>query len=149
MRNYDQLVAFLLKHFRFNQVKRWLKIVNSANVPPMTRDEVLSAWESKWGKLDEKWKPQFLADLTLSQIIECHPDLVREAIRREKKLDRIILELGSLKRAFETKPVRVVNHFAEDPVSVESDEEVEDIDEEVEDIMGWWNIASRAYENED
>ena len=149
MRNYDQLVAFLLKHFRFNQVKRWLKIVNSANVPPMTRDEVLSAWESKWGKLDEKWKPQFLADLTLSQIIECHPDLVREAIRREKKLDRIILELGSLKRAFETKPVRVVNHFAEDPVSVESHEEVEDTDEEVEDIMGWWNIASRAYENED
>jgi len=38
--------------------------------------------------------------------------------------------------------VRVVDHFAEDPASVESDEEVED-------IMGWWNIASRAYENED
>jgi len=117
-------------------------MVNSANVPLMTRDEVLSAWESKWGKLDEKWKPQFLDDLNLSQIIECHPDLVREAIRREKKLDRIILELGSLKRAFETKPVRVVDHFAEDPVTVESDEEVED-------VMGWWNIASRAYENED
>lgn len=117
-------------------------MVNSAKVPPMTRDEVLLLWELKWGKLDEKWKPLFLADLNLSQILECHPDLVREAIRREKKLDRIILELVSLKRAFETKPVRVVDHFAEDPVSVESDEEVED-------IMGWWNIASRAYENED
>ncbi len=117
-------------------------MVNSANFPLMTRDEVLSTWESKWGKLDEKWKTQFLADLNLSQIIEYHPDLIREAIRREKKLDLIILELVSLKRAFETKPAKVVDHFAEDPVSVESDEEVED-------IMGWWNIASRAYENED
>ena len=117
-------------------------MVNSTNVPPMTRDEVLSLWELKWGKLDEKWKPLFLADLKLSQIIECHPDLVQEAIRREKKLDRIILELVSLKRAFETKPARVVDHFAEDPVSEESDEEVED-------IIGWWNVASRAYENED
>ena len=117
-------------------------MVNSTNVPPMTRDEVLSLWELKWGKLDEKWKPLFLADLKLSQIIECHTDLVQEAIRREKKLDRIILELVSLRRAFETKPARVVDHFAEDPVSEESDEEVED-------IMGWWNVASRAYENED
>ena len=108
----------------------------------MTRDEVLSAWESKWGKLDEIWKPQFLADFKLSQIIEYHPDLVREAIRREKKLDCIILELDSLKRAIEAKPVRVVDHFAENPVTVESDVEVED-------IMGWWKIASRAYENED
>lgn len=117
-------------------------MVNSTNVPPMTRDEVLSLWELKWGKLDEKWKALFLADLKLSQIIAFHPDLVQEAIRREKKLDRIILELVSLKRAFETKPARVVDHFAEDPVSEESDEEVED-------IMGWWNVASRAYENED
>jgi hypothetical protein len=117
-------------------------MVNSTNFLPITRDEVLSLWELKWGKLDEKWKPLFLADLKLSQIIECQPDLVQEAIRREKKLDRIILELVSLKRAFESKPVKVVDHFAEDPVSVESDEEVED-------IMGWWNIASRAYENED
>ena len=117
-------------------------MVNPTNVPPMTRDEVLSLWELKWGKLDEKWKPLFLADLKLSQIIECHPDLVQEAIRREKKLDRIILELVSLKRAFGTKPVKVVDHFAEDPVSEESDEEVEY-------IMGWWNVASRAYENED
>ena len=117
-------------------------MVNSAKVPPMNREEVLSLWELKWGKLDEKWKPQFLSDLKLSQIIDYHPDFVREAIRREKKLDRIILELVSLKRAFETKPARVVDHFAEDPVSEESDEEVED-------IMGWWNVASRAYENED
>jgi hypothetical protein len=117
-------------------------MINSANVSPMTRDEVLSAWESKWGKLDEKWRPQFLVDLKLSQITECHPDLVREAIRRERKLDRIILELDSLKHSFETKPVRIVDHFAEDPVSEESDEDVED-------IMGWWNIASRAFENED
>ena len=117
-------------------------MVYSTNVPLMTRDEVLSTWESKWGKLDEKWRPQFLSDLKLSQIIECHPDLVREAIRRERKLDLIILELGSLKRSFETKPMRVVDHFAEDPVSEESDEEVED-------TMGWWNIASRAFENED
>lgn len=61
-------------------------MVNSTNVPPMTRDEVLSLWELKWGKLDEKWKPLFLADLKLSQIIEFHPDLVQEAIRREKKI---------------------------------------------------------------
>jgi hypothetical protein len=117
-------------------------MVNSANVPLITRDEVLLMWESKWGKLDEKWKPQFLADLKLTQIIECNPDLVREAIRREKKLYRIILELDLLKRAFETKSVKVIDHFAEDPVSVESDEDVED-------IMGWWNIASRRFENED
>ena len=29
-------------------------MVNSTNVPPMTRDEVLSLWELKWGKLDKK-----------------------------------------------------------------------------------------------
>ena len=45
-------------------------MVNSANVPPMTRDEVLSLWELKWGKLDEKRTPLFLADLKLSQMIE-------------------------------------------------------------------------------
>lgn len=117
-------------------------MVNSAKVPPMNREEVLSLWELKWGKLDEKWKPQFLSDLKLSQIIDYHPDFVREAIRREKKLDRIILELVSLKRAFEKRPTRVVDLFAEDTESVDSDDEVED-------IIGWWNVASRAYENED
>jgi hypothetical protein len=117
-------------------------MVNSTDVPPMTRDEVLSLWELMWGKLDEKWKALFLTDSKLSQIIAYQPDLVQEAIRRERKLDRIIIELVSLKRAFETKPARVVDHFAEDLVTEESDEEVED-------IMGWWNVASRAYENED
>ncbi len=117
-------------------------MANSANVPPMTRDEVLSTWESKWGNLHEKWKPVFLSDLKLSQIIECHPDLIREAIRRQKKLDLIILELEALRRAFETKSAGAINHFAEDAISIESNEEVEDIQE-------WWNIASRRYENED
>lgn len=117
-------------------------MVNSADVPPMTRGELLSTWESRWGKLDEKWKPQFLADFRLSLIIDCHPDLVREAVRREKKIDLIILELFSLKREFETNLVRVVDYYSGGSVSVESDEKVED-------IMGWWRIASRADENED
>lgn len=117
-------------------------MVNSANVPPMSRDEVLLAWESRWGKLDEKWKPQFLADFRLSLIIDSHPDLVREAVRREKRIDLIILELVSLKRAIETNPVRVVDYYSEGSVPVGSDEKVED-------IMGWWRIASRANENED
>ncbi len=117
-------------------------MVNPENFLPLTRKEVLSEWESKWGNLDEKWKPQFLADSKLSQIIEYHPHLVLEAIRKEKKLDRIILELGSLKQFSESKPIRVVNHFAEDSTT-------EDSDIEGEDILGWWNIASRADENED
>ena len=60
--------------------------------------DVLDLWESTWGPLDEKWKPEFLAHKDMEQILTFEYNRIEDCIRKTKKLNRLLRTLESTKR---------------------------------------------------
>lgn len=63
----------------------------------LTARDVLDLWESTWGPLDEKWKPEFLAHKDMPQILTFEYKKIEECVRKTKKLTRLLRTLESTK----------------------------------------------------
>jgi hypothetical protein len=56
------------------------------SVPKWTPNDVLTYWEKCHEELEARWRTDFLNDSYSIAICEFHPDLIRAAIRNNKKI---------------------------------------------------------------
>jgi len=67
----------------------------------MEKDELLTAWQEKWGELDSKWTTKFLKDPRIEKILSYPEASIRLAIASERKFDEIISYLERHQAIFE------------------------------------------------
>jgi hypothetical protein len=56
--------------------------------------KLLSIWEKRWGKLNDKWSQEFLKDKRINQILVFPPLLIFSAVQNHKKLEEILTYLN-------------------------------------------------------
>jgi len=66
------------------------------DIPAWTAENLLIAWEKKYGELDQKFRTEFKSRTEIPKILEFHPEHIALALNREKRLSRILLECNSI-----------------------------------------------------
>jgi hypothetical protein len=112
----------------------------------MKNDEVLIAWQERWGVLDSEWATKFLKDPRIDKILSYPEASIRLAITFERKFDEIISYLENHRAIFENSlsQHKVVEAKDLKQKTSERPKNISNASRKIAEIYNWLNDFSLA-----